>query len=798
MSFPDKLKTYGKITNMKNILDIGIKDILNPKIKSKENEDVKKYADIIKDKPEICMEFLSVAIFHQNLEVTKLIIEKNFSIICGPLNLNALSFYNATLPENDKNKLTDSNYIEISCPYPIMAGIGGSEEIFDYLVKNNLITESNIKERGPITLTKKYKNILYSNIVGACSYYGNYKLLKYLLEKYRRSLSINYVSKEQKSKNNKMSFTKELTEATPPLLACAGPASDNDTIETLKVLEENSSNFYTKIFNEDNIIHIATKAKKINTLKFLIVSLGLKDILNDTNQQNMTPFGIAEQSKNKEMIEFFREQSKEEEQKVEQNIQELMLEDASKQKNKKNKKKNKKNYHYKKKELPEKEEPKEKPKIIPPTTEVDLKKNSKQLKKLLIGEESEKSEKKEEKNEEEEEEKEKEETEEAENEEEDAEEEQEQEEKKDSQHDKYNKRGGKNDKYKKENNNSKYYKKNNEYNSSVRRSYRDNKNYDDYYNKKNNYYNDNYYYNNNNNQYNSYNNTYDNRYYKKSYQNNSRGYNSYNSSYYSKYSNDNRRQYKEPKEIPVEYPEKKEDQAKVKSEKESVKSEKVSVKSEKESVKEEKESVKSEKESIKEEKVAIEKNDLEKKESKEINQNEVEQHNNESDKIEELNKDETKEEKKSENEEDENDEGSYSDENFLSDSQKDEKEEDNKMVNSSDYNELYTKFLEAERKNNILEKENNELKECIKKIYMKNKTNTRNIPNNENNINILINMANEELENKDKIIKELKEKTNMLDLSDINNLDNDELKRYKNFYNKNLNLINKAIKEFNK
>ena len=100
---------------------------------------------------------------------------------------------------------------------------------------------------------------------------------------------------------------------------------------------------------------------------------------------------------------------------------------------------------------------------------------------------------------------------------------------------------------------------------------------------------------------------------------------------------------------------------------------------------------------------------------------------------------------------------------------------------------------------NILEKENLELSNCIKKIYIENNHKIdQNIPNEETNINSLMSLTNEELDKKDKLIKKLKTEAKMADLSDIEKLKKEELKEFKNLYNKNLKIINDALKQFGK
>ncbi len=149
--------------------------------------------------------------------------------------------------------------------------------------------------------------------------------------------------------------------------------------------------------------------------------------------------------------------------------------------------------------------------------------------------------------------------------------------------------------------------------------------------------------------------------------------------------------------------------------------------------------------------------------------------------------------------EEEEDEGSYSDEDFLSRSsekdKKENKEQNEETLRIIEYNKLYEKYFELERKVDNLEKENMELNKCLNKKYLEHKIN---IPNNEENINSLLKITNDELEKKDKIINELKKEAKMADLSDIKNFQKDKLKEYKNLYTKNLKIINDILKNIEK
>ena len=198
MSFQNNIKAYERMASMTNMLGVSLIDMLKPNIKTKQNDNVIKMLDIVKDKPEAYLDLLSVAIFHKNLEIIKLIIEKYINSEIEVPYMNAFSFYNSILTDDSKYKLTDSkdNYIEIACPLALMAGIGGNIEIFNYLLNQDLISDLNVS--GTIGLSKRFKNAFTSNIVGACAYYGNDKLLEYLLINYRSKLDINITSTEKK------------------------------------------------------------------------------------------------------------------------------------------------------------------------------------------------------------------------------------------------------------------------------------------------------------------------------------------------------------------------------------------------------------------------------------------------------------------------------------------------------------------------------------------------------------------------------------------------------------------------
>ena len=347
MSKPNdiNLNTYEKMASMKNMFGNSIIEILKPNIKSHQNESVFKMLEIAKDKPETYMELLSVAIFHKNFEIIKYMVEK-FKITEGdsPF-MSALSFYNSILPDNSQFKLTEAkeNYNLIQCPFSIMCAIGGDVEIFKYLSKKNLISNKN--ETGIVGLSKKLKNSFYSNMVGAACYYGRTEFLEYILKNYK--IDINIQTAEKKSKSGlKLGFSKEYLGLSPPMLTVVSDISDETTVKILKILNNYNCKLKSCDNNKDNIIHLATKNKKILTVKYLIDELNLKSLLNENNKDGYTPLSLAQHLNSEIFINYFNEKEKIDEKEIEENLKEL-IEESNQIKDKNEKRKKKKNKNIK-------------------------------------------------------------------------------------------------------------------------------------------------------------------------------------------------------------------------------------------------------------------------------------------------------------------------------------------------------------------------------------------------------------------------------------------------------------------
>mmetsp|Transcript_108136 Transcript_108136/g.149430 ORF Transcript_108136/g.149430 Transcript_108136/m.149430 type:complete len:136 (-) Transcript_108136:1689-2096(-) len=67
-------------------------------------------------------------------------------------------------------------------PYIIQAACNGDIDVFQTLLKNG----ANIFDTGHICLSRKKKNSVESNVIGAASFYGNIKILKLAMGKMTR------------------------------------------------------------------------------------------------------------------------------------------------------------------------------------------------------------------------------------------------------------------------------------------------------------------------------------------------------------------------------------------------------------------------------------------------------------------------------------------------------------------------------------------------------------------------------------------------------------------------------------
>ena len=104
----------------------------------------------------------------------------------GYLDLSPILLTNEMLHDSfsEKNFYLENkekeNYNNINVPYLIIGAISGDIDIFDLIISNGAL---NLNSTGHITLSKKQKNSVISNCIGAAAFYGRKDLLNFILQK---------------------------------------------------------------------------------------------------------------------------------------------------------------------------------------------------------------------------------------------------------------------------------------------------------------------------------------------------------------------------------------------------------------------------------------------------------------------------------------------------------------------------------------------------------------------------------------------------------------------------------------
>lgn len=229
---------------------------------------------------------------------------------------------------------------DIECPLIIQGAIGGDVELFKYLVDKGFFDYQSV---GHIALSKKQKNSVITNVIGAAAYYGREEMLKYLLKNYDRKLDINIKASEKKGKKKHSTLIREYTGFNPLFLAVAGDISQDKSIAIMKILDEAKINLNELDFKDNNILHIASRFSKLNVVKNIMEDLELDSLAKETNKDGQTPYSIAESVDNKAICDYLRNNTEKNDQQIEDDLKEL-IESKTKtsgRKSKKNKKKKK-------------------------------------------------------------------------------------------------------------------------------------------------------------------------------------------------------------------------------------------------------------------------------------------------------------------------------------------------------------------------------------------------------------------------------------------------------------------------
>jgi len=119
-----------------------------------------------------------------------------------------------TMEPGDANIEDDKNYRKR--PFIISAALAGDVDTFEVLINGG----ANAKAKGCVGLSKKKKNQVITNVVGAAAFAGSNELLAFLTTKMGKS-DLEFECKEKEDIKQRGAFVREMTGFTPLMLAIA-------------------------------------------------------------------------------------------------------------------------------------------------------------------------------------------------------------------------------------------------------------------------------------------------------------------------------------------------------------------------------------------------------------------------------------------------------------------------------------------------------------------------------------------------------------------------------------------------
>lgn len=186
-------------------------------------------------------------------------------------------------------------------PFIIQAASSGDVDTLMFVLDNG----GAIADCGFVTLSKKRKNQVISNVVGCAAWFGRKKMLEYCLKRLDKSY-LEQRAKEVADIHAKGSFTKELSRYTPLMLTVA---KGDENLDCLKVLLQHDANFLAKDEYNNGLLHIAALNGNNKMLDYL--SKNLKIDIFERNSKGETALNICQTLKNQAGVEILEKFAKE-------------------------------------------------------------------------------------------------------------------------------------------------------------------------------------------------------------------------------------------------------------------------------------------------------------------------------------------------------------------------------------------------------------------------------------------------------------------------------------------------------
>lgn len=229
-------------------------------------------------------DLLQAAAFHGKAEIVDMFVDRGADIHNPPEDIAGDDSYRKT-------------------PHVITAVISGDIPTLDAVLRAG----GAINEKGFITFSKKRKNLVNSNVVGAAAYWGKTRMLSHLLTKCGNSYLNHEATEELDRKNPKETkFQKEMAKYTP-LMLCVAKGDEN--LDCVKLLLQHLADYQRKDTFDNTLLHIAALNGNKKILDYIAKNLKI-DLL-ERNKNGDTALSICTAQKNTEGEEILLKYSAE-------------------------------------------------------------------------------------------------------------------------------------------------------------------------------------------------------------------------------------------------------------------------------------------------------------------------------------------------------------------------------------------------------------------------------------------------------------------------------------------------------
>lgn len=225
-------------------------------------------------------DLLAMAVSGGHAEIVDCLLGKGMNIMAPPETVGELPDYRRS-------------------PYIIQAVSSGDQATVDRVMRAG----AGLTDSGCVCLSRKRKNIVVSNVIGAAAWNGSTKILKRLLKMMPEG-GIDLAAIETADKHAKVPipYVKEFARYTPIQLAAAGSGKN---LECVKLLLQAGANYACKDDAENNLLHVASQAQNFAVLEYLVKNADIQ--IWDRNSKGQTPLNVCEAIKFTEGVKLLQE-----------------------------------------------------------------------------------------------------------------------------------------------------------------------------------------------------------------------------------------------------------------------------------------------------------------------------------------------------------------------------------------------------------------------------------------------------------------------------------------------------------